>query len=117
MASEAELHEAMARKCREAIVSDVWAYFRIVQKGEETRFASLSTLGKNLREGPMSLADEGYGSLAAAKALGVRDEMPEMRGLFEKLQEAVEAWTEEELGRSLTEAERQVWAAAAAGRR
>jgi len=118
MATEAEVHEEIVRRCREDIVRQVWAHFRVRDKEQlsgsgyvppgAVSFGQVVHASRDqFRDGAYHVAD-----LSTAKTLKVDEEMPDFRSLLFCLEAVVDGWAEDMLGRPLTDAEREVWGSA-----
>lgn len=118
MASEAEVHEEIVRRCREDIVRQVWAHYRVREKEQFAGSGHVppgaKSFGKVTDASRDELRDGGWqvASPRVSETLKVSEEMPDMRDLLLRLEAAVDQWAEEVLGRPLTDAEREVWGSA-----
>lgn len=118
MVSEAEVHEEIVRRCREDIVREVWAHFRVRDKEQLPGGGHVppgaKSFGKLIHASRDEVRDGGWEVTepTVPKALKASDEMPDMRDFLFRLEAAVDQWAEEVLGRPLTDAEREVWGSA-----
>lgn len=107
--------EEIALRCREDIVRQVWAHFRVREKPQHSGRGHVPpgavSFGQIVYANREELRDGGYhvADLNTAKTLKVDEKMPDFRSLLFCLEAVVDAWAEDMLGRPLTDAERSVW--------
>lgn len=97
------------RRCRETFVHHVRAYFGLFETEDcgHLSMGPLAAEGSRLTCGNRDIWAPDSSPHYAALTMGIQDEMPDMREFLRRLHAAVTEWAEDQLGRPLTDEERE----------